>query len=41
MPTTRNIYMTDEAEKQLLKLSAKWGLSLSATVAKALEQASA
>ncbi len=40
MPVTRNIYMTDKAEARLLTLSKKWSLSYSATVAKALEQAS-
>lgn len=37
MPTTRNVYLTDETAQTLAVLARRWGLSASATIARALQ----
>ena len=39
MARRRDFYMTDEAEADLATLVERWGLSMSATVARALREA--
>ena len=37
----RNVYMSDETEADLALLQQRWGLSMAATVARALREAAA
>ncbi|KKK71008.1 hypothetical protein LCGC14_2918240 [marine sediment metagenome] len=39
MARTKNIYLTNAAEADLRTLATRWGLSASATIARALAQA--